>query len=192
MFRADCAKNVCGFGPLVLRSRWPSSTPGPTPGDLVLLAAPRFVLEPYLYGRALREGCSGLCQLPSEAPFFEGIHGKFVLGMVARPRRELDVAQLQLAPYGCFVERYRELLVQPLDQVDHPPANNPVDCRDRTALDSLDQCTPSGIIEPGARAGVLPSSGPSGPRALNRTTQSRTICKPTPPIRAAVVRLPPS
>lgn len=40
--------------------------------------------------------------------------------------------------------------------------------------------------------GALPSSRPSGPRALNRTTQSRTICKPTPPIRAAAVRLPPS
>jgi len=27
---------------------------------------------------------------------------------------------------------------------------------------------------------------------LNRTTQSRTICKPTPPIRAAEVQVPPS
>ena len=28
-------------------------------------------------------------------------------------------------------------------------------------------------------SGALPSSSPSGPRALNRTTQSRTICNPT-------------
>src|SRR3954470_6563471 len=33
---------------------------------------------------------------------------------------------------------------------------------------------------------------PSGPRALNRTTQSRRVCSPTPPIRAALVREPPS
>ena len=40
--------------------------------------------------------------------------------------------------------------------------------------------------------GALPSIRPSGPRALNRTTQSRRVCSPTPPIRAARVREPPS
>jgi hypothetical protein len=39
---------------------------------------------------------------------------------------------------------------------------------------------------------ALPSINPSGPRALNRKTQSRTVCRPTLPIRAASVRRPPS
>jgi hypothetical protein len=36
--------------------------------------------------------------------------------------------------------------------------------------------------------GALPVKRPSGPLALKRTTQSRTICTPTPPIRAARAR----
>jgi transposase len=40
--------------------------------------------------------------------------------------------------------------------------------------------------------GVLPVRRPSGPFALNRTTQSSTICKVTPPIRAASEPEPPS
>ena len=42
--------------------------------------------------------------------------------------------------------------------------------------------------EPGAR----PVTSPCGPRALKRTTQSRTICKVTQPIRAASLREAPS
>jgi hypothetical protein len=40
--------------------------------------------------------------------------------------------------------------------------------------------------------GALRSISPSGPSALNRSTQSRTICGVTPPIRAASVRVAPS
>ncbi len=38
--------------------------------------------------------------------------------------------------------------------------------------------------------GALLSVRPSGPWALKRTTQSRTVCSPTPPTRAALVRVP--
>src|SRR3546814_6236349 len=73
--------------------------------------------------------------------------------MVARPCRELDVAQLsQLPTHGRIIERHRELVVQPLHQVDQPPADNAVDCRDRTALDNLGERLPLGIIEPGTGA----------------------------------------
>ncbi len=44
----------------------------------------------------------------------------------------------------------------------------------------------------GLLPGALPSSSPAGPRALKRSTQSRTVCRPTPPTRAASVREPPS
>src|SRR5215207_3891022 len=36
------------------------------------------------------------------------------------------------------------------------------------------------------------SASPSGPYALNLSTQSRIVCKPTPPTQAAFVREPPS
>ena len=38
--------------------------------------------------------------------------------------------------------------VQPMDQVDQPPANNAMDRRDRTALDHFDKRPPLGIVEP--------------------------------------------
>ena len=71
LFRANRAEDVGRFRPLVFRRRWPCPAPRPAPRDLVLLTDAGFVLEPYLYGRALREGCSDLRQLGSEAPFLK-------------------------------------------------------------------------------------------------------------------------
>src|SRR3546814_12455942 len=71
VFRADRAEDIGRFRPLILWRRWPRPTSGPAPGALVLLADPRFVLEPYLYARAPREGCSDLCQLGGKAPFLK-------------------------------------------------------------------------------------------------------------------------
>ena len=71
-------------------------------------------------------------------PPFEGLHGDFILGMVAGPRRELDITQLlQLAPHCGCIERHRKYIVKPLDQIDQPPAHNPTDRRERTAFDHL-------------------------------------------------------
>jgi hypothetical protein len=44
----------------------------------------------------------------------------------------------------------------------------------------------------GGAPGAVPFKRPSGPSALKRSTQSRTICNPTPPIRAASEREPQS
>jgi len=71
VLRADCAEDIGRFGPLVFGCRWPRPASGPTPRDLVLLANPRFVLEPNLYRRALRESCSDLCKLGGKAPFLK-------------------------------------------------------------------------------------------------------------------------
>lgn len=71
LFGADCAKDVGRFRPLTLGRRWPCPASRPAPRNLVLLTDPGFVLEPYLYGRALREGVFDLCQLGSEAPFLK-------------------------------------------------------------------------------------------------------------------------
>lgn len=78
----------------------------------------------------------------------------FVLGMVARPRREFDVTQLlQLAADGGLVERDGKLVMEPLGQINQPPTHHSVDCRDRAALDDIDQCLALRIIQPrtGAR-----------------------------------------
>ena len=71
MLGADRAEDIGRLRPLILRCRWPRSAPRPAPRDLVLLADAGFVLEPYLYGRALREGRSDLCQLGGKAPFLK-------------------------------------------------------------------------------------------------------------------------
>ena len=58
--------------------------------------------------------------------------------MMARPRGELDVAQLpELAPHRGHIQRDRKFVMKPLRQIDQPPANNTVDRRDGTLLDNL-------------------------------------------------------
>ena len=49
VLRADSAEDVGRCRALVVRSRGPGALPGPTPGDLVLLADPGLVAKPDLY-----------------------------------------------------------------------------------------------------------------------------------------------
>ena len=69
--RATCSEDVGGGGALIVRGAGSCPASGPAPRDLVLLADPRFVLEPDLYRRALRESFSDLCQLGGKAPFLK-------------------------------------------------------------------------------------------------------------------------
>ena len=71
-----------------------------------------------------------------QIPLFKRLQRFRVLSMGARPRRELDIAELlQLPPHGRFVKRDRKFLIEPLYQVDQSLAHNPMDLWDRTALD---------------------------------------------------------
>ena len=89
-----------------------------------------------------------------QSPLFEGLHRKFVLGMVTGSRREFDIAQLlQLPPHGGLIERDRKFLAEPLDQIDQPPPHDTMDRRDRAALDDLHKRLTLRIIEPGPGAG---------------------------------------
>jgi len=62
----------------------------------------------------------------------------------------------------------------------------------RASLDRLDQRRTMRRIQKRWLPGAFRSIKPSAPAALNFTTQSRTICNVTPPVRAASVRLEPS
>ena len=125
--------------------------------------------------------------------FLKALDGQLVLRVVARPRRDLGEAErLQLAPDRGLVERDGERLQEPPRQVLAPPAHDAVDRRDRAGLNNLRQCAAVIGVELRGCAGDFPSTSPSGPRALKRSTQSRMICRPTPPIRDASVLLPPS
>jgi len=59
---------------------------------------------------------------------------------------------LRFTAHGRFVKRDRKFLVEPLYQADQSPAPNPVDRRDRTALDVSRKRLTLGIIELGPLA----------------------------------------
>ena len=67
----NCPEDIGRLRPLILGCRGPRPALGPAPRNLVLLADPRFVLEPYLYRGALREARFDLCQLGCKAPLLK-------------------------------------------------------------------------------------------------------------------------
>ena len=86
-------------------------------------------------------------------------------------------------PTVVYVHRDAELLEDPLPEILQPPANHarrqPESAPASTLRHSARRCCASSF---GGWPGALRSIRPSGPsRALNRRTQSRTICSPTPP-----------
>jgi len=113
--------------------------------------------------------------------------------MMARPGRQLAQPEgAQFAAQRLLADRNAEFVKHPLRQVDQPPAHHAVNRRYRSALNDLPQRLPALIIERGALPGALPLTRPGGPSALNASTQSRTVCRPTPPSLAAAVLEPPS
>ena len=117
----------------------------------------------------------------------------FVLGMVPGPRRELDIAELlQLARHGGLIERDRKFVVEPLDQVDQPPAHNSMDRRDRPALDDLHKRLALGIAEDRRLAWSLAVKQAIGATAVEPDHPIAHDLKRHAPIFAASLRLPPS
>src|SRR4051794_30776537 len=113
--------------------------------------------------------------------------------MMAGAGRELAVAEsAQNAAHRRLAHRDPELLPDPHHQVLQPPAYDPVDRRDRTALDHRRPSLAVRGVHLAGMAGPGWSASPSGPCALTLSTQSRIVCKPTPPTQAAFVREPSS
>jgi len=67
-------------------------------------------------------------------------------------------------------------------------------CTEGIGPSSTTRCSAARSTSPrsGRPPGALPFTNPSGPSALNRSTQSRIVWSPTPPIAAASPREPPS
>ena len=112
--------------------------------------------------------------------------------VVARPRREFSIAQrAQFAAQDLFGDREAVFVEHPLREIDQPPAHNPMDRRDRTGLDHGDERTPLVVVELRGMPGRLAVDEAIRSPSLNRRTQSRMVCSPTPPSRAASAREPP-
>jgi hypothetical protein len=76
-------------------------------------------------------------------------HGGIALGMMARTRRELAIAQRPHFPaQRLFGDRQPVFVPEPLDQIDQAPAHHPVHRRDRTSLDHLHQMLAMAIRKP--------------------------------------------
>ena len=96
--------------------------------------------------------------------------------MMTRPSREFAVAHgAQLSAERLLGDDDAELLEDPLRQIDQPPAHHAMDRRDRARIDPGHQGRAMRVGELGRLAGGLRLINPSGPWALNFTTQSRTI-----------------
>src|SRR3954452_23711966 len=105
--------------------------------------------------------------------FFKKLQRLRVLGIVPGARRELAVAErAQFAAQRRLAERDPKLVPDPQGQILQPPANHAVDRGHRPTLDNVHQAWRWRSFSLQALPGALPSIRPSGPRALNRTTQS--------------------
>jgi hypothetical protein len=106
--------------------------------------------------------------------------------MMAGAGRELAIAERAQDPaHRRLAHRDPELLPHPHRQVFQPPAYDPMDRRGRTALYIAARASRWELSSLPGLPGAWRSAIPSGPCALNLSTQSRIVCKPTPPTRAA-------
>lgn len=165
--------------------------PSTTPGDGVLLSDARLVLEPNLYGRAVREARADLCHCGSNPSLDASMESSFCAYWVAAPpASHSGVSSTRgLRPSDRSTPRTPR---GAMHEVDQPPPHHAMNRRDRPALDHLGKRPALGITKDLALAWGLAVQQSSGPRASKRISRSRAICKVTPPIRAASLRLPPS
>src|ERR1700692_1312909 len=106
---------------------------------------------------------------------------------MAGTSRELAITHLaQHAAQRLLGDDDAEFLENPLAEIDDPPAHDPVNRRNWAERGERGAMR---VVQPRRLPSALRSIRPSGPCALNLTTQSRTTCSPTPPIFAASVRL---
>ena len=190
---ADRAEQIGVVIALVGGLARPRSAPGPLPNLAVLLADPGLVLQ-----TRFRPASSpaGLRDEPSAraGSFFKRLDDPLVLRRMARPCADVREAELlQKLSDIALVEVDAEPLGDDALEVDPPPAHDAVLLTIRAGLDDLRELEP--VAPPTGEAWDPPSScrsGPSGPEALKRWTQSRSVWRSMPPIFAADPRSIPS
>ena len=112
---------------------------------------------------------------------------------MARTGRELAIAKRpHLTAQGLLGDREAEFLPDPLHQIDQAPAHHAMDGRNGPLFDDGLQSRALGLVQDRPSTRGLAVDQPGGTVALKRSTQSRTICSVTQPIRAAAVRVAPS
>jgi len=101
---------------------------------------------------------------------------------------------------GLLVDRHATFVEQPSGLIDDPPAHQALRCQDRGLLDDLGKRPfvlkakhrakhRTELLAQTARLAVQQAVVDLG---IDPKTQSRTVCKPTPPPRAASCLAPPS
>ena len=118
--------------------------------------------------------------------------------MVTRTGRELAGAHAaQFPAQGLPGDGELKFHENPRAKTCDPPPHHAVIGQCRPLLDPLRQRQAVRVIKDRHRPDPASLRAfrlirPTGPEALNRSTGSRTICKLTPPIRAAALRVAPS
>ena len=185
-------EDVGRSGALIRGRRRSRATLGPATGDLVLLPDPGFVSEPGSLSRQARCVCPARSLPRWQWKFFKMLDRPLRLSVMARPGGELAVTQTVRSSRlsVCLAMLTLELFPQPLAEIDQTPAHDTVDGRGSDRSRWRPPTPRDGLRSAEAPAQAsLRSTRPSGPAALNRSTQSRMICRPTSPIRAASLRL---
>ena len=125
--------------------------------------------------------------------FFKILDRALSLLVMTGTSRELTISHGAQFPAQCLLgDDDTEFLEDPLAEIDDAPTHDPVNRRDRAALEYRASATRCAPFRRDGCPGGLRSISPSGPWALNFITQSRTICSVTPATFAASVRLAPS
>jgi hypothetical protein len=130
--RGQIAPKIRGrLGSLICGRARARSTPGPTAGDLVLLADARLVGEPDFYGVRI-----------------DGLLAPDLL-KAAGAARELAISHgAQHAAQRLLGDDHAQFVSDPLAQIDDPPPHDPVNRRDRPAVEDRRQCRAMPLVQP--------------------------------------------
>ena len=146
---ADRAKDIGRSGSLIARGAGARAALGPSPRDLVLLADASLVGEPDFYCAGIKR-LSRARSLPgAREGFFKILDRILGLGVLAGASRKLAIAHLAQHAAECLLgDDDAEFLENPLPEIDDPPAHDPMNRRDRPALDDRRERRAIRLVEP--------------------------------------------
>ncbi len=175
LLRADGSKHVDRRGALVVGRKGACSASGPAARDLVLLADTRFILPPQLDFDALRQACGDGGYRFGEVFLIASSSNSFCAWWRGRADSLANPSALSSRPTvvsSRLMRNYSNIhRARSLRRHLTTPSTAGIGPRS-TILASARRCSSFSL---GVLPGALPFIRPSGPRALKRMTQSRTI-----------------